>query len=129
MQRPPPARPHSLLCGLCYREGRGFGYRQPGAVSPVPHYRFCSKACLDAGSALAQRNRGMIDKTPLEARAIKEARRSLAETLTELGLMAPFHDRSADEIDRLIEACIDGFQAAMQRQAMVREPFDDDLPF
>ena len=38
--------------------------------------------------------------------------------------MPPFHDRSADEIDRIIEACVDGFQQAMQRQAL-----NDDMPF
>ena len=37
----------------------------------------------------------MIDKTDIEAQAIKDARRTFAEVLTELGLMAPFHDRSA----------------------------------
>jgi hypothetical protein len=89
-----------------------------------PTYAFCSMRCLDAGAAIAKRNRGMIDKSDMEIRAIKDARRFLAEVLTELGLMAPFHHRSAEEIDRIIEACIDGFQDSMQRQSL-----NDDIPF
>jgi hypothetical protein len=80
--------------------------------------------CLNAGAAIAKRNRGMIDKTEMEIHAIKDARRFLAEVLTELGLMAPFHDRSAEEIDRIIEACVDGFQDSMQRQSL-----NDDIRF
>jgi hypothetical protein len=80
--------------------------------------------CLTAGAAIVKRNRGMIDKTDMEVRAIKDARRFLAEVLNELGLMAPFHDRSAAEIDRIIEACVDGFQNSMQRQSL-----NDDIPF
>jgi hypothetical protein len=80
--------------------------------------------CLNAGAAIAKRSRGLIDKTDMEKRAIKDARRFLAEVLTELRLMAPFHDRSAEEIDRIIEACVDGFQDSMQRQSL-----NDDLSF
>ena len=72
-------------------------------------------ACLKGGSALAKRNNGMIDKTDMEQRAIKDARRFLAETLSELGLMEPFNDRSASD---------DGFQNSMQRQSDAGEiPF------
>ena len=58
----------------------------------------------------------------MEARAIKEARRPLAEVLVEPQLMAPFHDH-------IIEACVDDFQASMQRQAAGRYPLDDPIPF
>ncbi len=81
-------------------------------------------ACLTAGSANAWRNLGVIDKTDMEVRAIREARRALAEALTEMGLLEPFVHRPADDIDRVIEACVDGFQAAMQRQSDAGEvPF------
>ena len=81
-------------------------------------------ACLTVGSAIARGNFGMIDKTDMEIRAIREARCDLAEALTEMGLMEAFFDRSAEDIDRLIEACVDGFQGAMQRQSDAGEiPF------
>jgi molybdopterin biosynthesis enzyme MoaB len=66
----------------------------------------------------------MVDKSALETKAIKAARRNFAEVLIELGLMASFHDRPAEEIDSVIEACIDGFQDAMRREAL-----NDDIPF
>lgn len=109
---------------LCSREARGFYYTHQLRPDRYPTFAFCSLHCLNAGAVIAKRNHGMIDKTELETQAIKAARRNLAEVLTELGLMAPFHDRSADEIDSIIEACVDGFQAAMHREAL-----NDDIPF
>ncbi|ARQ02721.1 hypothetical protein CAK95_03020 [Pseudorhodoplanes sinuspersici] len=111
-------------CAICSRAARGFYYTHQLRADRYPTYAFCSTRCLNVGAAIAKRNRGMIDKTEMEMRAIKDARRFLAEVLTELGLMAPFHDRSAEEIDRVIEACVDGFQASMQRQSL-----NDDIPF
>ena len=118
-----------LVCALCGRAAKGFGYTHQLRWGEFPSHRFCSMACCEAGGALAQRSAGMIDKTPMEAQAIKDARRPFAEVLVELGLMAPFHDRSAAEIDRLIEACVDGFQASMRRQAAALDPMSDPIPF
>jgi Family of unknown function (DUF6511) len=111
-------------CAICSREARGFGYVHQLRFDLYPTYRFCSQRCLGAGAAIAGRRNGMIDKTDLEKQAIKDARRPFAEVLTELGLMDHFLDLTAEQIDRLIEAAVDGFQQSMQVQAL-----NDDLPF
>lgn len=69
----------------------------------------------------------MIDKTETEGAAIRAARKPFAETLTELGLMAPFWNRSAADIDRLIEAAVDGYRAHLIRVAGEAKKATDDL--
>ena len=132
----PPLAVHSpadqlrrFLCALCGRETKGFGYTHPPALLPERTHLFCSMRCLTAGAAYVKARRSVIDKTRMETQAIKDARRFLAEVLTEMGLLAPFHDRTAADIDRIIEACVDGFQDSMQRQASARGPIEDPIPF
>lgn len=112
------------VCAICGRATRGFYYTHELRPDRYPTFGFCSLRCQSAGAAIAKGNKGMIDKSDMEQRAIKDARRFLAEVLTELNLMAPFHDRSTAEIDRIIEACVDGFQDSMQRQSL-----NGDIPF
>ena len=115
-------------CGLCGRAAKSFGYVHGLRFEAFPRLAFCSMGCCEAGGALAMRSGGVSDRTPMEARAVKDARRPFAEALAELGLLAPFHDRSAAEIDRVIEACVDGFQDSMRRQAEALDPMADPIP-
>ena len=58
----------------------------------------------------------MIDKTAREAQAIRDARRLFAETLNDLGLMAPFFDRSAAEIDYKVRS-LSGWRRSLAKMA------------
>ena len=75
----------------------------------------------------------MIDKTARESQALKDARKPFAEALTSLGLMDAFVNRTAAEIDQLLEAAVTGFIESMQRQGAAKTPsaqlFDDQIPF
>ena len=112
------------VCGICGRGSRGLFFTLHMRAERYPTYAFCSVRCQRAGAAIAKRLNGMIDKTALETKAIKETRRLFAEVITDLGLMPAFEGRTAAEIDRIIEACVDGFRDAMGRLAL-----NDDIPF
>jgi hypothetical protein len=92
----------------------------------APERRFCSMHHLKFWSSTSRRNDGMVDMTKMEKQAIKDARRPFAEALTELGLMEPFFNRSAEDIDRLITAAVTGFKKSMDRQSPLT---DDEVPF
>lgn len=121
-----------ILCAICNREARGFGFCLSLRFDLHPHHHFCSMRCLDRGEAIARETNGTIDKTAREIQALKDARRPFAEAITELGLMPVFHDRSPEDIAQIIEAVVTGYVDSMLRQAGVTErtgTFDDPIPF
>jgi hypothetical protein len=123
-QGPDPELAGPRPCAVCAREARGFGYVHQMRRDLYPVYRFCSRRCQDAGAALASRNKGMIDATPIEKQAIKETRRALAEALGELRLLDSFADLGPEQVDGLILAIVNGFRTAMQLRCL-----NDDCPF
>jgi hypothetical protein len=116
--------PGLRTCRICGRASSGFFFAYDLRPDRHPTYAFCSNRCQLAGAAIAKRLNGMIDKTETEAKAIKAARQHFAEVISDLGLMPAFEGRSAADIDRIIEACVDGFRDNMGRLAL-----NDDIPF
>src|SRR3954466_15545720 len=82
------------VCAVCSREARGFYYTHELRPNRYPTFALCSHRCQHAGVAIAKRNFGMIDKTAMEQRALKDARQPFAEVLTELNMMPAFRDRT-----------------------------------
>lgn len=102
----------------------------PDLVHPedgLADYEFCSKTCQDISFNLLLDARGQHDMaklTQMEMTAIKDARASLADVLDKLGLMPAFFDRSPEDIDKIITACVHGFRMSMQKQSTLGEiPF------
>lgn len=72
----------------------------------------------------------MIDKSEREKRAIKDARKYLAEAIMEIGIMEHFWHLPPEKVDQVIEACIDGFRESMLNQTCAMGRLEDDeIPF
>lgn len=105
-----------MICALCRREGRGWGWFDPHAA-PRKHHRFCSKNCRDRF-----RNRGlhMVDPTDREKKGMEAALGPLGEYVASIDMTRPMADYSRDEILTLIEVVITAYQDHM---------LNDEMPF
>lgn len=124
----PLANPWAL-CVLCGRQAGGMFYEprtEKGRARRI--YRACGINCLLGIEKLVQARKGgwltMAALTQMEKTAIKEAKRSLYNSLLKLGKAQHFEDCSPEQMDELIEAVWNGLRASMSQQSMV-----GDVPF
>jgi hypothetical protein len=121
----PLANPWAL-CVLCGRQAGGLYYQEWSNRKIV--YRACGINCLLGIEKLVQARKGgwltMAALTHMEKIAIKEAKRSLYNSLVGLGKAQYFEDCTAEQIDKLVEAIWNGLRASMSQQSM-----NGDVPF
>jgi hypothetical protein len=93
-----------LICTVCRREARGFGFEPKlGRVSGRPAVT-CSMRCLDT----AFRGKGMIDPTPNEQAAMEAGGQLGGEYLDSIG-KTDLAALSASEWATFVEAVVTGY--------------------
>ena len=110
--------PRGVLCAVCRRPARGFGWFDPVRSSrPRPSVWFCSIACQAFWWRLARRSFAMVDLTEQEKAAIAAALKPVAEIMAEIGWPMRLNELSEPQVLTLIEAAVGGFQDAMHATA------------
>ena len=96
-----------MLCDVCRREARGFGWFDPALSFEHPRQRFrhlCSIACQD----LCHGRQGMIDPTPNEKAAFVHGGRYGGEYLDSIG-KTDLETLKPEEWLTFIEAVVTGY--------------------
>ena len=96
-----------MLCDVCRREARGFGWFDPALSFEHPRQRFrhlCSIACQD----LCHGRQGMIDPTPNEKAAFVHGGAMGGEYLDSIG-KTDLETLNPDEWLTFIEAVVTGY--------------------
>jgi len=119
--------PRGMLCAVCRRPTRGFGWFDPvRSKQPRPSVWFCSMACQGFWTRLARERWAMVDLTEQEKAAIRAAVKPVAEIMEEIGWQVRLADLSEAQVLTLIEVAVGGFQDAMHAMAANAEA---DAPF
>jgi len=123
----PLAPAPAVLCAVCRRRTRGFGWFDPIPTrSPRRWVWFCSITCQDFWSRSAECSFGMVDLTEQERAALRAAMRAMAEVMAEIGWTTPLNTLSEQQVLTLAEVAGDAFQDAMRASI---KPDAPEVPF
>lgn len=126
-QRQRLSHPRGVLCAVCLRPARGFGWFDPvRSKRPRPSVWFCSMSCQGFWSRLAKERLGMVDLIEQERAAIRAAMKMVAEIMEEIGWETRLIDLTEPQVFTLIEVAVGGFQDAMLATAKAD---DTEIPF
>jgi uncharacterized protein DUF6511 len=127
-----------LICAICRRQPRGFGWFDPASSVSDPRRdesrrRFCSLRCLNLFARRAGRS-AVVDPTELEQAAMAAALGPLGEYVGSIGMDRPLTDYSREEVLTLIEVVVTAFQdhliqAETGSASQVRLPASAEVPF
>ncbi|WP_339862477.1 DUF6511 domain-containing protein [Thalassospira alkalitolerans] len=119
--------PRGVLCAVCRRPSRGFGWFDPvHSKRPRPSVWFCSMSCQGFWSRLAKERLGMVDLSEQEYAAIRSSMKLVAEIMEEIGWESRLIDLTEPQVLTLIEVAVGGFQDAMLATAKAD---DTEIPF
>ena len=107
-----------MMCAVCRRDARGFGYAPALVRMDGPLRKLCSMRCMNITARLA----GMIDPNKHEVNALAAASRSGGEYIESIAKtdLAAFNEA---EWSTLIEVLVTAFQDHL------RIAYSDDPPF
>jgi hypothetical protein len=119
--------PRGVLCAVCRRPARGFGWFDPvQSKRPRPSVWFCSMSCQGFWSRLARERFAMVDLTEEERAAVTATMKRVALLMDEIGWQTAFADLTEAQVRALIEEAVEGFSEAMADIAKANAP---EIPF
>ena len=99
-----------MLCAICRRDARGFGFAPALIGVHAPNVKLCSMRCMD----LARRLKGMIDPNKHEEAALAAAAQA-GGVFVELTGKTDLVSWTAEEWARLVDVIVTEFQDVLRR--------------
>ena len=116
--------PRPVLCAVCLRPARGFGFFDPNKRRPRERRWFCSMACQGAFARKHRKEMTVPVFTAEEPQAVPAIMRALGAEMERLGWERPLASLTESDVHRLIAITIEAFRAEMAQIARQSEvPF------